>query len=461
MSAPFIGIQFGPQNAYDEGIDHCLDLMQETAKVNALVIYTHQTHDGHRADHGKPFPTRSGADELPVTWVRTNADLYADTFLQPTVEPDRTYGDRDILDDLREPAAARGMKLYSRILEGWSNRWQHRPKILCRDVYGRVGVMRHGKRTRYCFNHPGYRNYWLAVVEDLFEQHPWLDGFKYGSESDGPLTQTIEDGTPPHCFCDHCEIRNDRKGIDVERARIGFRRLHEQVLRLQAGDEKPPEGALVSVLRILYDYPEILDWDREWHAAYNEIPAMLYGTVKTMSPEAGFGIHTHHGPSTLNFLERLGYRYNALADAADWIKPVVYHQCAGWRLKGRVDRQCESWLADFEPRHAFQVVKTIHGYADQPEYEEAGRGFSAEYVAREIERCVGEVAGKCAVLSGIGFDVPNGDATIPEPDEANVYEATRRSFEAGADGLLISREYVEMKQENLRAVGRALTDLGT
>jgi len=460
MTSPFIGIQFGPQNAYDEGIDHCLDLMQETAKVNTLVIYTHQTHDGHRADHGKPFPDREDGTSLPVTWVRSNPDCYTDTFLRPVVEPDKTYGGRDILDDLREPAAKRGMKLYSRILEGWGNRWKNRPKFLSIDAYGQVGIDRKGKRTRYCYNHPGYRNFWLSVVEDLFEEHPWLDGFKYGSESDGPLTQCLEDGTAPHCFCEHCLTRNDRLGIDVERARIGFRNLHQHVLRLRAGDTKPPEGAFVSIMRVLYEYPEILAWDREWHRAYNEIPAMLYGTVKTLQPEAGFGIHTHHGPTTLSLVERIGYQYRQLADSTDWIKPVVYHQCAGWRIKQRVEDQCRSWLADFEPEDAFQVIKTLHGYREQPGLAEVQAGFSAEYVYREIDRCVREVEGQCQVLSGIGFDVPCWDQTIAKPDPENVYQATRRSFDAGADGLLISREYVEMKVENLKAVGKALTDLG-
>jgi len=458
MTAPFIGIQFGPQNAYDEGIDHCLDLMQETARVNTLVIYTHQTHDGHRADHGKPFPDRASGEELPVTWVRTNPELYVESPVRPVVEEGKTYGGRDILDDLKEPAAKRGMKLYARILEGWSNRWAGRSKFLSLDVYGQVGVPGHDgvKRQRYCYNHPGYRNYWLAVVEDLFAEHPWLDGFKYGSESDGPLTTLLEDGRPPYCFCEHCEVKADRKGIDVERARIGFRKLHEHVLRLRSGDLKPAEGALVSVFRILYEYPEIIAWDREWHAAYREIPAMLYGVAKTMKPDAGFGIHTHHGPTTLSLFERVAYDYSALADSADWIKPVVYHQCAGWRVRKRVEEQVRSWLGDFEAEDAFQIIKTLHGYSGQPGYAEAEAGFTPEYVYREIDRCVREVDGKCQVLSGMGFDVPHFERTIEDPDADQVYESVVRSFDAGADGLLISREYVEMKVENLKAVGRAV-----
>jgi hypothetical protein len=40
-SAPFVGVQLGPQSVFDEGVDRCLDLLQETAGVNALFVYSH------------------------------------------------------------------------------------------------------------------------------------------------------------------------------------------------------------------------------------------------------------------------------------------------------------------------------------------------------------------------------------------------------------------------------------
>jgi hypothetical protein len=46
----------------------------------------------------------------------------------------------------------------------------------------------------------------------------------------------------------------------------------------------------------------------------------------------------------------------------------------------------------------------------------------------------------------------------PSPPE-RTYEAVQKAFEAGADGILISREYNEMRLESLSAVGKALDDL--
>jgi len=43
----------------------------------------------------------------------------------------------------------------------------------------------------------------------------------------------------------------------------------------------------------------------------------------------------------------------------------------------------------------------------------------------------------------------------PRDDPDTVYRATRRALEAGASGVVASREYEEMKVEHLRAFGRA------
>jgi hypothetical protein len=37
-----------------------------------------------------------------------------------------------------------------------------------------------------------------------------------------------------------------------------------------------------------------------------------------------------------------------------------------------------------------------------------------------------------------------------------IYQCVRKAFEAGADGIVVSREYEEMRVPNLKAVGRAM-----
>lgn len=67
-------------------------------------------------------------------------------------------------------------------------------------------------------------------------------------------------------------------------------------------------------------------------------------------------------------------------------------------------------------------------------------------------------AGKTKIYTGIGFDVPWGSNTFAGEPE-NVYRAVLRAFDAGASGIVVSREYEEMRLPNLRAVGRAMREV--
>src|SRR5262245_16843956 len=52
---PFVGIQMGPHTILDEGIEHTLDLIQETAAINAVMPYSH----GYNNAFVKPLRSRA------------------------------------------------------------------------------------------------------------------------------------------------------------------------------------------------------------------------------------------------------------------------------------------------------------------------------------------------------------------------------------------------------------------
>ena len=137
--------------------------------------------------------------------------------------------------------------------------------------------------------------------------------------------------------------------------------------------------------------------------------------------------------------------YSALAAYSDWIKPVVYHGCAGPRMKNRfVTTLSGGLLREFPAPEVVQALYSILGYdrVKEPGYDElAKRGHTPDYVYRETKRCVDGVGGKCGVYPGVGFDIP-GQAAPSDPKV--VYEATHQAFRAGGHGLIISREYDEM-----------------
>jgi len=90
-------------------------------------------------------------------------------------------------------------------------------------------------------------------------------------------------------------------------------------------------------------------------------------------------------------------------------------------------------------------------------------------VGIETKRIVDLVQGKCAVIPGIGLDVPNniqvGTPNRPKQKTflsapETLHAAVAKALEAGAGGILISREYDEMRVGNLKAIGDALRELG-
>ena len=70
-----------------------------------------------------------------------------------------------------------------------------------------------------------------------------------------------------------------------------------------------------------------------------------------------------------------------------------------------------------------------------------------------------------SAFGGIGVDVPNTMPGAPNggklpSDQTALHSAITEAFEAGAKGILISREYDEMRIESLRTIGETLRGLG-
>ncbi|HXS93978.1 MAG TPA: hypothetical protein VN736_05190 [Candidatus Limnocylindrales bacterium] len=460
---PFNGIQMGPHTMLDEGIDHCLDLIQDTAAINAVMIYSHTYHGDIRkapqflaTDHGvAPRPMRGR--RFPAVWVKTHEQYYKGTTLRPqTVDSSYEYANRDLFQEAREPTRRRGMKLYARILEGPSSTIVNRSKVLTRDVYGKtVNVA--------CWNHPEYRAFWNGTVEDLFRTYD-LDGFQWGAERMGPLMNVILpwNDAAPTCFCEFCVARGKAHGIDSERARKGFEDLYVYVRALMAGTLKPPSGVFTGFLGILIRYPEILSWEYQYRQAREEVQAGMYKTIKAIKPTADVGWHVDHQPSSWDLVYRAEMSYAEMAPHSDYIKFIAYHDVLGPRIRyWYLERFHNTILREVPLEESLDLYYRLFGYDPkaEPKLDElAHKGFSADYVYRETKRSVASAEGKTKIYTGIGFDVPWGNATMPADPEV-VYECVLKSFDAGANGIVVSREYEEMRLPNLKAVGRAIREI--
>jgi hypothetical protein len=466
----FVGIQMGPHSMLDEGIERVLDRLQGEAGINSVMVYSHTyyTADGIRRkrtaavlaqDHGVPARDMNTRN-LPYVWVKHHDEYFKNTILrhQP-VNSRMEYAGHDLFAEMLEPIRKRKMKLYARILEPFSiemtDLLPNWVKVLTVDPYGRAGRLP-------CFNNPDYRNFWLATSEDMFRSYE-IDGFQFGAERSGPLSNLLLGGTVPYCFCEHCRARGREKGIDVERAREGMQRLHAFVRdELLGSDTAPPEGVTTMVMNHFFRYPEILAWERLWRESKENFFATMYSSVKAIRPAADTGEHVDHPGTTFDPFYRAVMTYGEMATYMDFIKPILYHDIAGPRTHSMyLSRVRRTILKELSDEQALDLFYTLKGYDTKKEpslAELEKRGLGPDYVYRETKRCVEAVAGRAKIYAGIGIDIPGNGATFASNPEG-VYEATGKAFAAGASGVLISREYDEMRLPNLRAVGRAIAEL--
>ncbi len=454
-----VGIQMGPHTLLDEGIDHTLDFIQEHAAINTIFVYSHAYGGDLKkqlnvlaTDHGIP-PKDQRSRNLPLVWVKQNEKFYKDTTLRhPKVDASFDYHDHDLFAELLAPCRKRGIKLYARILEAGPRGIENFAKVTTVDVNGR-------HTGTGCWSHPEYKAFWNATAEDLFSTYE-LDGFQWGAERESPLLNVLLNGnsTSACCVCEHCIARNKKLGIDADRARKGFTEIAAYVGGLRAGNPKPAEGALAGFVRILFRYPEVLAWETQYRAAREEILQGMYTTIKKIKPTAPVGWHVDHWAISMNPIARWQMSYEEMSPWSDYLKVVVYHACLGPRMLSFLSNMNRGIMGDLPLAELFNVYYDLLGYdkTTEPTAAQAARqGFSAEYVGRETAHSVASANGKTKIYPGIAFNVPQSPADDPEV----IYQAVTKAYQAGAAGIVASREYEEMTVPNLKAVGRAVREL--
>ena len=293
-------------------------------------------------------------------------------------------------------------------------------------------------------------------------QYP-LDGLQYGAERVGSLSEVLFRGLKASCFCEHCQKRNAQIGVDLKRVAQGFRDLDRILTDIPVERNAGAEGVLTRILGVFFNYPELLTFYREWLRADAEIQKSVYEAAKKIRPEADVGQHIDHQRSSWDIFYRAAIPYSMMAEYNDYIKPILYHEILGPRLKEWViDEMQPRVLNDFSHELALELFYKLFGHdaGKQPAYLDLeDRAISPEYVYRETRRCVDGAAGKAKVYAGIGVDVPHYVPNGMKPVISNprsVREATRLAIQAGADGVVASREYREMTVPSMRAFGQAV-----
>jgi hypothetical protein len=463
-----IGIQVGAVSFVDEGVGAVLDRFQHEVGINTLFIaaFSYGRGIAGRQVPGQPLPDH-GKQEYDSgyrggNFARIHPQYYRETSLKNIQAPD--YGNFDVLGDVIPQARSRGMKTIC---------WYEdvfRPDLEGIEALQEV-TLSGGKASTLCFHNPEVQAFWRGLTEDFVRSYQ-LDGIMWGSERQGPFGNAIGAGHGANsdpgeigCFCNFCRDEARRRGIDVPRAIEGYSKL-AQLVRSSRSGRRPADGNFVSYWRLLVQYPEILAWEKLWNDGLKNTYASIYRLAKEAtgnhssaftregSKGIGVGWHIWHNNSFSPFY-RAEQDYSEFVRYSDFLKVVMYNNCGGPRIAGYIKSVSHSIFADLTPDEVTKFTYRAQNYQEASLSELPQQGLSSDYVARETKRALAGVGGAAKIWPGIDIDIPTGkDEKKTQPDD--VRNAVRAALDAGADGVILSRKYSEMKLANLRAAAEAV-----
>jgi hypothetical protein len=446
-SAPIVGIQIGALPLCRGDIDHLLSTLRSVGGINALFVFAfgHQARFVPMAEQG----FRGGNYAIPHMQYYKDANLTYDDMRAPE------FPDVDIFERTMKAARKHGFKTYALVEEA-----EGQPVTPPWQALYEVDL--HGRRQRDpCSNNPAYRAFNLGLVEDYARSYD-VDGFMWSSENQGALTNAIgarhgganSDPGKTACFCEYCTKKAAAQGINVDRAREGFLAL-EQFVRLGRAGNRPRDGYFVSFMRLMLNYPELLQREGLWINSRKQLMIDIRNRVKSVNPGTPVGFHVWHNASFSPFY-RAEIDFADMAKNADFIKPVVYNSCAGTRIKSFVASVGQTIFGDIPPSQMLQMLYEMFDYKEAPYDQVAETGFSTDYIAREVKRTLDDVAGSgVPVYAGLDIDIPGSHYTAQ-----SVKDSVIAAFNANANGVIFARNWGEMNPDHVAGVGAAVRELG-
>ena len=451
-----IGMQVGAVSFVDENVEPVLERFQR-ARINALFIaaFSYGRGIAGRQIPGQPLPDH-GKQEYDTNFhggnfASTHEQFYRDTSLKKIQAPD--HPGFDVLECVLPKARSRKMKTFC---------WYE--DVFRRDLEGverLQEVTLSGKKAgTLCFHNPEVQAFWRALTEDYVRSYP-IDGVMWGSERQGPFNNAIGsshgggNGDPGDvtCFCDYCKREASSRGIDANRAVEGYTRLASLVRQSRTGS-RPSDGYFVSYWRLLVQYPEILAWEKLWNDGQKSTYANIHQVAKSIRRDCAVGWHIWHNNSFSPFY-RAEQDYAEFQKYSDFLKVVLYNNCGGPRLASYAKSMSRTLFGDLSPDEVLELTYKVQNYNGDAGAELSRKGLSANYVERETRRAVAGVGDTVKIWPGIDIDIPTGQGE-KKTEPQDVRDAVRAAFSGGADGVILSRKYSEMRLANLQAAGEAV-----
>jgi hypothetical protein len=458
-----VGIQVGAVSFIDEGVDPVLDNFEKLAGVNTLFVatFTYGRGIAGRQVPGQPLPDH-GKQEYDTgyhggAFTAIHPQFYRDTVLKDFRAPD--HGNYDVLEAVIPAAKKRGMKVICWYEDVWRNDVPNVSRLAEKDLHGRTaGTM--------CFNNPDHRGFLTGLARDYASSYD-VDGIMWGSERQGAFSNALGAshgggrGNPGRvtCFCEFCQRRAREHGINFERAKQGYEELEKFVLASRGGT-RPVDGYYVTLWRLMLRYPELLAWEMLWTDSLRDAYKAIYAAAKEAKPSIGVGWHIWHNNS-FNPIYRAEQDLQAIAPVSDFLKIVIYHNCGGERLASYIDSVSKTIYGDVPKQELLDFHYRVMDYKHEKALSEIpASGLSDEYVLEETKRAREGMGGTRTLLwPGIDIDIPTA-ASSSKSTPDGTRRAVVAAFRGGADGVLLSRKYSEMKLANLAGAGKAIREIG-
>ncbi|MGH9161372.1 MAG: hypothetical protein ACRD2X_15490 [Vicinamibacteraceae bacterium] len=459
-----IGIQVGSVSFVDEGVEPVLDIFQKRAGINALWMAgcTFGRGLGGRQIPGRRLPDH-GKLEYDVNYhggnfATVHPQYYTDTGVDPKALRAPDHGNWDFFTEVIPAAQKRGMKSITWIEDVWRDDIPNIEKLQCVDLHGR-------KTGRMCHNNPLYQNLLQGIITDYLNSYA-LDGIMYGSERQGAFANALgmrhggadEDPGRVECFCQYCEAKAKKVGIDFARVKAAFLEL-EKFVNAARAQRRPVDGYYVTLWRHMLSHPELIAWEHFFHEGLRDAYRMMHDQVKSIKPNVWFGLHIWHNNS-FNPIYRAEQDLSQLTQYADFLKMVMYHNAGGPRIASYIDSVSETTWGDVSRDELLEFHYRILNYEEAPYAKVRQTGLKNDYVFREATRAMeGKGKAHTLILPAIDIGVHNtpGDAETTRED---VKEAVIQALQAGVDGVLLSRKYSEMRLDWLSGAGDALGEVG-
>jgi hypothetical protein len=149
-----------------------------------------------------------------------------------------------------------------------------------------------------------------------------------------------------------------------------------------------------------------------------------------------------------------------IAKYSDFLKMVMYHNCAGERMAGYIDGVTGTLFGDLSRQEALDFHYRVMNFRERGIEQIPFTGWSADSVFRETRRAIEGAAGtKTEIWPGIDIDIPT-EASHSKCTPQGTRDAVAAAFKAGAHGVILSRKYSEMKLANLAGAGEGVRAAG-